>query len=506
MAALPTGATFAEQMWVVYFALSRKDPSLNNITAKTWLDLYAKNDRSKFTKFLKERGIEWCVKNMPLDSRFNTGDLRDARDKFPPKNQGGLDWHNALKSQVVSFRKHQKGKIASSSTFKITRQKEFYKLSKIDIFLKKVKLVIGSTFADDRWNPADVWFYKDTAVNRIKEMISHSSTMDSSFMNALPRGKKKIMAIHDVKQLNELFLNLYEENILLPISLKKATGTSIGYTSRVGITNGRKDKDMQPKDPVVSNKLYPIVASNDGYVVGGNKKSGGRNLKYNLKTQVATLDANGKQIIKTEYDFVNPGASNNIVVASSGEFGAAQGGSMSLSEVEKVIYTSRGMNALKKARMNAVPNNANIITDVYNKNIDMSKDYMKNMAEKLDSSATSSGNLKLGVSENSMSKNQKIKYAKDAQNKLEMSLAMKESGIEDEIIVDLWKSCTSKGIVRRKDFERILNRASREEKYRAKKLGKTLTDVQAEKIAFDKLATKMPSSVKVPASVHLKLY
>ena len=108
MAALPTGATFAEQMWVVYFALSRKDPNLNSITANTWLEVYGQKGRTKLSDFLKKRGIDWCVKNMPLDSRFNTGDLKDAREKFPEKNKGGLDWHNALRSQVVSLRKHQK--------------------------------------------------------------------------------------------------------------------------------------------------------------------------------------------------------------------------------------------------------------------------------------------------------------------------------------------------------------------------------------------------------------
>lgn len=505
MSALPTGATFAEQMWVVYFALSRKDPNLNNITADTWLELYGQKGGTKFSKFLKERGIEWCVKNMPLDNRFNTGDLRDAREKFPAKNRGGLDWHNALKSQVVGFRKHQKGKIASSPTFKVTRQKEFYKLSTIEQFLKKVKSYIGATFADDRWNPADVWFYKDSSANQIKDMISHSSTMDNSFMNALPRGKQRAMVIHDVKQLNELVLMLYEKNILIPISLKKATGSNLGYTSRVGITNGRKDKNNQPKDPIVSKKIYPIVSSGDGYIVGGNQKNGGRNLKYNLKTEVATLDANGRQVIKTEFDYVNPGVSNNIVVASSGEFGAAQGGSMSLSEVEKVIYTSNGMSALKRARADAVPNNANIITKVYKQDISMSKKYMENMAKKLDPSTTS-GNLKLGNREKSLSYGSELSYTKDAQNKLEIALAMKDSGIEDQLIVDLWKSCTSKGIVRRKDFERILMRMTREEKYKAKKLGNNLTDQQAEKIAFDKLTTKVPSTVKIPASVHLKLY
>jgi hypothetical protein len=504
MAALPAGETFNEQMWVVFFALSRNDPTLSKIDENTWIELYGKKDSNKFDKFLKERGIEWCVKNMPLDGRFNRADLKAAKAKFP---KSGLDWHNALKSQVVSFRKHQKGKIASSPTFNVTRQGEFYALSNLTLFLKNVKSAFGAKFADDRWNPADVWFYKDAAVKEIRDLISHSSVMDSSYMSALPRSKQKTIAIYDIKQMNELLLVLYEKNILIPVSLKKATGSGAVYTSRVGITNGRKDKDNQPKDPEVTAKLYPIVSDGNDYVVGGKGNDGGRNLKYNLKTQVATLDSNGKQVIKTEYDYVTPGAANNIVVASSGEFGAAGGGSMSLTEAENVIYTSRGKSALNKARRNAVPNNANILTDVYDNDINRSKQYMSNMAKEIDPSSTS-GKLKLGNEEESLmkNKNKALDYVKDAQNKLEMALAMKESGKEDEIIIDLWKSCTSKGIVRRKDFERILGRAAREEKYRAKKLGKSISMDEAEKIAFDKLSAKISPSTTIPASVHIKLY
>ena len=503
MAALPSGETFNEQMWVIFFALSKNDPSLNNISESTWIELYGQKDRSKFDKFLKERGIEWCVKNMPLDSRFNTADLKAAKAKFPSKKDGGLDWHNALKSQAVSFRKHQKGKIASSKTFKVTRQSEFYTLTDITLFLKKVKKIFGSKFKDDRWNPADVWFYKDEAVKQIKDMIAHSSIMDNNFMGALPKLKQKGVAIYDIKQLNELLLVLYEKNILIPVSLKKATGSGAVFTSRVGINNGRKDENNQPKDPVITKKQYPITADGSDYVVGGKRSDGGRNLKYDLKTQVATLDSNGKQIIKTEYDYVNPGTTNNIVVASSGEFGAAGGGSISMDQAESVFYTAKGKNAVNKARRNVVPNNANILTDVYGGDIDSAKKYMANMAKEIDPGVTS-GTLKLG--NKSMSKVNELKYAKDAQNKLEMALSLKESGKEDEIIIDLWKSCTSKGIVRRKDFERILGRAAREEKYRAKKLGKQINMDQAEKIAFDKLSTKVSTSIKIPASVHLKLY
>ena len=506
MAALPDGEVFNEQMWVIFFALSRKDPTLSKINENTWIELYSKNDKNKFDKFLKERDIEWCVKNMPLDGRFNRADLNAAKRKFLASE---LNWHNALKSQAISFRKHQKGKIASSSTFKVTRQGEFYKLTNLTDFLKNVKSFFGANFADDRWNPADVWFYKDDAVRQIKDMISHSSVMDSSYMKVLPRSKQKAIAIYDIKQLNELLLVLYEKNILIPVSLKKATGSGSVFTSRVGITNGRKDKDNQPKDPEITKKQYPITSDGSDYIVGGKKGNGGRNIKYDLKTQVATLDSNGKQVIKTEYDYLTRGQEheNNLIVKSSGEFGAAGGGSMSLTEAENVIYTARGKSALNKARKDAVPNNANILTEVYDQNIEMSKKYMDNMAKQLDPSSAK-GKLKLGNNEESLlnTKNKALKYVKDAQNKLEMALAMKESGKEDEIIIDLWKSCTSKGIVRRKEFERILGRVAREEKYRAKKLGKTISTEQAEKIAFDKLSTRVSPSVKIPASVHLKLY
>ena len=215
--------------------------------------------------------------------------------------------------------------VPSSKTFKVTRQGEFYALTNLTPFLKKVKSSFGAKFADDRWNPADVWFYKDEAVRQIKDIITHSSVMDSSYMNALPRSKQKASAIYDIKQMNELLLVLYEKNILIPVSLKKATGSGAVFTSRIGINNGRKDKDNQPKDPVVTKKQYPITADGNDYIVGGKRSDGGRNLKYDLKTQVATIDSNGKQIIKTEYDYVNPGTSNNIVVQSSGEFGAAGG-------------------------------------------------------------------------------------------------------------------------------------------------------------------------------------
>ena len=76
------------------------------------------------------------------------------------------------------------------------------------------------------------------------------------------------------------------------------------------------------------------------------------------------------------------------------------------------------------------------MTDVYGGDIDSAKQYMANIAKEIDPGVTS-GTLKLG--NKSMSKVNELKYAKDAQNKLEMALSLKESGKEDEIVIDLWK-------------------------------------------------------------------
>ena len=128
----------------------------------------------------------------------------------------------------------------------------------------------------------------------------------------------------------------------------------------------------------------------------------------------------------------------------------------------RMLFTLQGHNALRKMRRDAVPSNANVITNVYDSDIERSKKYMENLSKDLEPQKTK-GELKLSNNEQSLLKNKRkaLEYAKDAQNKLEIAVAMKESGKEDEIIIDLWKSCTSKRIVRRKDFERILGRAAR---------------------------------------------
>ena len=58
----------------------------------------------------------------------------------------------------------------------------------------------------------------------------------------------------------------------------------------------------------------------------------------------------------------------------------------------------KGKSAVNKARRNVVPNNANILTDVYGGDIDSAKQYMANMAKEIDPGVTS-GTLNWEISQ-----------------------------------------------------------------------------------------------------------
>jgi hypothetical protein len=94
------------------------------------------------------------------------------------------------------------------------------------------------------------------------------------------------------------------------------------------------------------------------------------------------------------------------------------------------------------------------------------------------------------------------------QTKLEISFGVEKSGIPDEVVLDLWKAITSKGITNRKDYERLVERIGKGKLQKSKKRGqKRLTQEQADEEARQSLsATIMGDKKKIPGSFHLKLY
>ena len=60
-----------------------------------------------------------------------------------------LDWHGATKHQVTKFVKNPKVSFIVTANLKMTRQGEFYAMTGIEDFIKKVKKVFGYDFTAD---------------------------------------------------------------------------------------------------------------------------------------------------------------------------------------------------------------------------------------------------------------------------------------------------------------------------------------------------------------------
>jgi hypothetical protein len=91
--------------------------------------------------------------------------------------------------------------------------------------------------------------------------------------------------------------------------------------------------------------------------------------------------------------------------------------------------------------------------------------------------------------------------------KLEIAAAIKESGKEDEIILDLYNAIKSKSVVDRKDFEKIIGKIGDFIYKQSKKMGqKQLTREESDVLARARMLTKMGSNYKLPSSFYIKLY
>ena len=187
-----------------------------------------------------------------------------------------------------------------------------------------------------------------------------------------------------------------------------------------------------------------------------------------------------------------------------------------MKDAEKVVYTASGSREIKKIRRDVFKKSLSsdlisqgeMIGKTYEDKLKNSYDYIDGMSNALDPSTK---NKKLAFSAAEINNNQNMKDKKvyeEVQNKLEIALAVKNSGKEDEVILDLWSAITSKGITNRKDYERMVERIGYGIYNRSKKPGqKRLTQKEADELAKESLrATIMGNQSKVPGSFHIKLY
>lgn len=504
-----------ETMWVVYYAICKKSNGSftikgTKIDANYFIEVFGTKDKLK--GFLKKFGLEADLMHLSyevsnIDSKMDTAYAKS----FFVSN----DWHNALESQVKNFLKNPK--VSFTRNLKIMRQDKFYEVSGIDDLMKKNVFNIFQFNATlDRWNPSDVWFYSETAINEIKEYAKITKSILKETRALQPRIQKNY-ALEDVMGLNRLFLKLYEEKKLAPVSLKKATSTKGVYSSRIGLVNVPQDDMGRPTPPKVTATQLPIKDYPKDYVAGGLAGSSGKDLKYDIEIDQVILDENGRKKYVREYDYVGYNAKGKTLsVKKERQFSQAQGGSIGLDIAEKVLYTANGSRNIKSIRNEIFK--SSLSTDLLSKGemkgndreaqFEKALEYIVRMCEELYPSVK---DKQIRFARTDANNDRELK-SKDSyievQNKLEIAMAIEKSGIPDELILDLWKAITSKGITNRKDYERLVERIAKSKLEQSKRKGqKRLTQKEADKEASESLRATMYGNInKVPGSFHIKLY
>ncbi len=219
---LPAAEILNETMWVVYYEINKKSQTFvikgNQIDVRFWVNAFSGKD--KLSGSLKKLGINLggLTKEISnIDSKMN--------DKDAVKYFGGTGaasgWHEALKQQVQKFSENPA--TSSLNQMNIVRQDDFYKnKTKLNDFLSRVWKIFSFSGTYDRWNPADVWFYKSPVLNEINSFL-RTCAVFSAEIKYFPLRVQKNLAFEDVISLNKLFLKLYQEKKLAPVSLKKST-------------------------------------------------------------------------------------------------------------------------------------------------------------------------------------------------------------------------------------------------------------------------------------------
>lgn len=502
-----------ETFWVIYYLIAKKSQNFvikgTQINADYWQEVFS--SKTKLSGFVKTFGLESELK----DFAHEIGDI-DSKMKVSEVKSFFLDndWHSALVSQTKNFSKN--GSVSFVKNLKVIRQDGFYEKSGIKDFLKKIWTIFKFSGTLDRWNPSDVWFYDEIAIKEIKQYLKNTSVYVRE-TSLLSQNVRKKYALEDVAGINKLFLKLYEEKKLAPISLKKATSTKGVYSARIGMVNVPQDDLGRPHPPRVTGSQIPIKSYAKEYIAGGISGSKGKDLKYDIEIDQVIIDENGKKKYVREYDYVVYNSQGKTLgVKKERQFKEAQGGSVGLDIAEKVLYTANGSRSIKNIRNQVF--NSNLSSDIISKGqmkggtrdekMKNSLEYIKKMCEELEPSVKNK-KIKFALSESNNATAMKNMDAYiEVQNKMEIAIAIEESGISEELVYDLWKAITSKGIANRREYERLIEKLGKSKYEQSRRKGqKRLTQKEADAEAEMTLrATTLGRMNKVPGSFHLKLY
>lgn len=510
-----------EVMWLVYFCIAvktngkfefKKGNKTISIDENYMVSLFDKNG-GKLRGLISEFGIT-KLSEMSKDISEVDSKMDKARKFFVTD-----EWHKALMDQTKKYVSNQSLKYAKSNNIKVVRQQQFYEKTKIDSFLKIVFKTFGLKQAKyDRWNPADVWFYRSNAISAIIEYIDNSSIRNSSIFNSLKKVQQKSLCLTELVGLNRLILNLFKSGHLIPLSLKKPSGRKGVYSYRLAKVNIPVDDKGKPSQPKVQNIQHPIKTFNEAskfFVLG--ESGTNQDLEYKIEVDQPLLNTDGSTEYVKEIHTLKYDAKNKILYVLAKGFETARSGSAGLEIAEKIVYTASAAREIKQIRKNVFgsPLTTQILSRGMMKGSDPQDQIEKSFTYSTELAYLINPNLRTRTAWIASAEENRTRYRNDRdtyvtiQNKMELACAIERSNIKNEIVLDLWSAIIGKGITNRKDYQKLIERVGnyrykQSQKLGSKKLSKEKADLEAMNIILTGRTEGNPS--KIPGGFHLKLY
>ena len=208
----------SEAFFCIYVALKMAN-TLNKYnkdeTYKNWDEIQSKKELDDFAREYK---ILPFVETELNSSVFNQY-VKFAND-FLVDNQ----WHERLLSQVEKFflTHSPTGQYKLLRADNLPKDMDPYKVYEVVANDIKAKIGFARPVDKDKWNPADVWFFNETAR---KTLIKELGNLNKKLV------KKPQSSVDYLNDLNQLIFKLFEKKELYPISLKAPKGTSANITS-----------------------------------------------------------------------------------------------------------------------------------------------------------------------------------------------------------------------------------------------------------------------------------
>ena len=312
----------------------------------------------------------------------------------------------------------------------------------------------------------------------------------------------KNLALEEISGLNQLIFKLYKDKSLAPISLKKSSPESPGSsTLNISFINSpEKPYRYKPSPEKITNIKNSIKSNSNSYQINGE-------LSFEIEAEHIVLTETGKKVPKKIIDkiFYND-VGNGFKAQSKGAPAAA--GQIGKKIIEKNVYTSKSLKKILNIRKSTIKNNFNnkdIISNIplvgraQSPTTNSSVEYLQKLAEDVDHSLN-----------NKTPNINSYLLNTTAQDKLEINFAIDNAGTkreQDEIRINLWEACTSRGIVDRKEYEKMVTRiGARLQKKSRKKGQQNMTIQEAENLAKDLMRARNVNPTRIPSSFHIKLY